>query len=229
MKPIVHINVAMTADGKIDTIERAGTVISSAADKQRVERLRAESDAVMVGGRTLLGEDPRLTVRSEALRLARVARGLPPNPAKVGVVTTAALKPAARFLREGPASVLIFTTSQTSAEQLEMLRAGGAQVFVNDGPRVDLEAALQTLGEQGVRRLMVEGGGTLNFELLRRGLADELSICVAPLIFGGASAPTPADGIGLTRGAAVALELRQMDRLEDGSVVLNYKVIGRDG
>ena len=74
--PFVFINVAMTADGKIDTFARKGAAISSQEDKQRVDKLRAESDAVMVGGKTLLDEDPKLTVKSEALRAGRVARGL---------------------------------------------------------------------------------------------------------------------------------------------------------
>ena len=63
-RPFVFINVAMTADGKIDTFQRRGAAISSAGDKERVDQLRAEADAVLVGGRTLLDEDPRLTVKS---------------------------------------------------------------------------------------------------------------------------------------------------------------------
>src|ERR1051325_4298495 len=109
-RPFVFINVAMTADGKIDTFARRGAAISSERDKERVDQLRAESDAIMVGGRTLLDEDPKLTVKSEELRAERVARGLSANPIKVGVVTNAVLKPDARFLYEGQARVVIFTT-----------------------------------------------------------------------------------------------------------------------
>jgi len=67
-RPHVLINVAVTADGKMDTFERQGAAISSARDKARVDKLRAEADAVMVGGKTLLDEDPKLTVKSEELR-----------------------------------------------------------------------------------------------------------------------------------------------------------------
>src|SRR5512146_1990330 len=105
-RPFVFINVAMTADGKIDTFQRQGAAISSPRDKERVDRLRAEADAVMVGGKTLLDEDAKLTVKSETLRAERVARGLLPNPIKVGIVTTAELKPLAEFLCEGPARVV---------------------------------------------------------------------------------------------------------------------------
>jgi 2,5-diamino-6-(ribosylamino)-4(3H)-pyrimidinone 5'-phosphate reductase len=227
MRPFVFLNVAMTADGKIDTVERRGAAISSAADRARVDRLRAEADAVMVGGRTLLDEDPKLTVKSEALRAERLGRGQPANPAKVGVATNAALRPDSNFLSAGPARVVIFTTASTSKAQLERLRGSGAQVFVHDGRRVDLEDMLRTLAAEGVRRLMVEGGGTLNFELLRRGLVDEISAYIAPAIFGGAGAPTLADGAGLARGEVLRLELLQVNTLADGGLVVQYRVPGR--
>lgn len=224
MKPFVFINVAVTADGKIDTFERNGAAISSAQDRERVDRLRADSDAVMVGGKTLLEEQPKLTVRNEAWRREREMRGLSPNPIKVGVVTRADIPPESKFLTFGVARIVIFTTHQTSKAQVEILRSQGAQVFVHDSPRVDLTQALHTLSELGVKRLMVEGGGTLNFELLRLGLVDELIMYVAPLIFGGESAPTLAAGLGLTRDEAIALKLISMEQLNEGGVLIKYEV-----
>jgi len=221
-RPFVFINVAMTADGKIDTCARKGAAISSQRDKERVDRLRAESDAVMVGGRTLLDDDPKLTVKSEVLRAERVARGLSPNPIKVGIVTKADIKPYSKFLHEGAAHVVIFTTYQTSKKQLAFLRSQGADVFSDDRDKVDLENALAKLKELCIQRLMVEGGATLNFELLRLGLVDEISAYVAPMIFGGESAPTMAAGSGLERGAAIPLKLIDMERWDDGGVVLRY-------
>jgi 2,5-diamino-6-(ribosylamino)-4(3H)-pyrimidinone 5'-phosphate reductase len=224
MKPFVFINVAVTADGKTDTFERRGAAISSARDKERVDNLRAGSDAVMVGGRTLLDEDPKLTVKSEALRAERVAHGLSPNPIKVGVATKADIRPDSNFLHAGAARIVIFTTDRTSKTQVEFLRERDVEVYVHHSPRVDLEEALRTLNELGVERLMVEGGGTLNFELLRLGLVDELTMYVAPMIFGGQAAPTAAAGSGVARGAAIPLKLVQSEIHEDGGVVLKYQV-----
>lgn len=96
-RPFVTINVAATADGKIDTFERRGAAISSQHDKERVDQLRAEADAVMVGGHTLHDEDPKLTVKSESLRTERLARGLSANPAKVGISSRLHLKPDSDF------------------------------------------------------------------------------------------------------------------------------------
>jgi len=223
-RPYVFINVAMAADGKIDTFERQGAAISSQRDKERVDRLRAESDAVMVGGRTLLDENPKLTVKSADLRAEREARGLTPNPIKVGIVSTADLEPGSDFLTVGPARIVIFTTQRTSKEQLEFLRAREVEVFVYDTQRVNLPEALSTLKEMGVNRLMVEGGATLNFELLRLGLVDELTAYVAPLVFGGESAPTLTAGPGFVRSAAIPLKLVNAEVWEDGGVLLKYKI-----
>lgn len=220
--PFVLINVAMTADGKIDTYQRKGAAISSPRDKERVDRLRAESDAVMVGGRTLLDEDPKLTVKSEALRAERLARGLAPNPIKVGIVTQAEFEPDSAFLNAGPARVVIFTTHRTSKDQIFLLKSHGADVYTEDSQRVNLQNALAKLKQLGVNRLMVEGGATLNFELMRLGLVDEVSAYVAPMIFGGESAPTMAAGSGLERSAAIPLKLIHVEQWEDGGVVLRY-------
>ena len=107
-RPHVLVNVAMTADGKIDTATRNGATISSTADKLRVDRLRAASDAVMVGGRTLIKENPKLTVKSGKLRQERVSRGLEENPAKVGIVSVADLKPEGNFLTATKKLQLVF-------------------------------------------------------------------------------------------------------------------------
>src|ERR1700716_1884528 len=109
-RPYVILNVAASVDGKIDTFERHGAAISSVRDRARVDELRASVDAVMVGGHTVVDEDPRLTVKSAELRAERLARGVPENPAKVGVISSLDLvKPDGRFVTEGPARVIVFT------------------------------------------------------------------------------------------------------------------------
>jgi 2,5-diamino-6-(ribosylamino)-4(3H)-pyrimidinone 5'-phosphate reductase len=86
-------------------------------------------------------------------------------------------------------------------------------------------AALAKLKENGFQRLMVEGGATLNFELLKLGLVDELTVYVAPMIFGGETAPTLAGGLGLTRSAALPLKLISSEQWEDGGVLLRYQLL----
>lgn len=223
MRPYVFINIATTADGKIDTVERRGAAISSAVDKARVDALRAGADAVMVGGHTLLEEDPKLTVKSVELRAQRSAQGLPAHPMKVGIVSRATLKADGDFVNAGPARRVVFTTSQTTSAQAQALTALGVEVYTLGETEVDLPLALQTLKSLGVERLMVEGGGTLNFALLKLGLVDELSVYVAPLIFGGIAAPTMAAGEGLVRSAALPLRLGDVRVVDEaGGVLLRY-------
>ena len=222
-RPYVSINVAASADGKTDTFERRGAAISSVVDKARVDGLRAAADAVMVGGHTLLDEDPKLTVKSAELRAQRSAKGLPENPMKVGIVRQANLKADGDFIGVGPARRVIFTTRQTTSAQAQALSALGVEVYTLGEKRVDLPKVLETLTILGVERLMVEGGGTLNFELLRLGLVDELMVYVAPLIFGGETASTMAAGAGLARSAAISLRLADVQVMDDaGGVLLRY-------
>ena len=265
-RPYVIVNVAASVDGKLDTFERQGAAISSERDRARVDALRASVDAVMVGGHTVVDEDPRLTVKSAALRAARLARGVAENPAKVAVTSSPELiKAEGRFVTAGPARVIVFTPTMASdttgttlrgergegsdtvgatghqgqagsvtkiqpgrSEALETLRQQGVEMFAMGDGRVDLAAALRTLRKLGVERVLVEGGGTLNFELLRLGLVDEVQLFIAPMIFGGSSAPTLADGRGLPRQAAINLVQTTAEVDDDGGVLLRYKVEPRE-
>ena len=223
--PYVVMNIAMTADGKTDTIARRGALISSPLDMMRVDQLRASCDAIMVGGHTLLGDDPRLVLKTRELQLTRLAEGKDENPMKVGVVTIADLDPDSRFLNYGHAKITIFTTCKTPQKKIEELHDRGVKVFISEDSRVDLRRAIAQLGVLGVKRLLVEGGGTLNEELIRLGLVDELNIYIAPLIFGGATAPTFASSSGFERKNAKKLELKTVQKYEDGGLVLNYHFI----
>jgi 2,5-diamino-6-(ribosylamino)-4(3H)-pyrimidinone 5'-phosphate reductase len=221
----ILVNVAMTIDGKIDSVARKGATISSGTDKARVDRLRAEVDAILVGGRTLIAEDPKLTVKSKALRLMRKARNLDENPAKVGVVSVADLKLDGDFLTAGPARRLIYTTRRTSPEQIKRLERAGAQVFIlNDGV-IDLRQVMKSLHNQGIGKLLIEGGGTLIAEAFRLELVDELFIYIAARVFGGASAPSLADGPGFLPVQAPRLQLESVEKLDDiGGILAHYTV-----
>jgi 2,5-diamino-6-(ribosylamino)-4(3H)-pyrimidinone 5'-phosphate reductase len=220
-RPYVLINVAATVDGKIDTRDRRGAPISSAADRERVDRLRASVDGVMVGHRTLHDEDPRLTVRSEELRAERLARGMAEQPARIGIASRLTLPPDARFLSGAPARIILFVPVGCADNSLGRQ---GVELHEVGDTRVDLIEAMAILAKLGLRRVMVEGGGTLNFELLRLGLVDEVHVYLAPLVFGGAAAPTLADGEGLARDAAIRLGPPDVETWPDGGVVLRYMV-----
>ena len=232
MRPYVLVNMAVTADGKTDSGERRGARISGPADTARVDRLRAAADAVMVGGRTLMGEDPRLTVRDAAMSRGRLEAGRTAQPAKVGVTTrigrpggdAPSLPSPSRFLTDGGATVFLATTRATDAKAQEWLSGQGVRLIVHEGPRVDLARLLDELGERGIAQLMVEGGGTLVAALLEAGLVDELQLAIAPLLLGGEDAPTPVAGQGWALAGAVRLALLGTDIDEDDDVILRYRI-----
>lgn len=226
--------MAVTADGKIDTVARAGARISGEADSARVDRLRAEADAVMVGGNTLLREDPRLTVREPALLAARREGGRQAQPAKVGVVShvagpaeDAAHRPGSQFLFDGGGTVVICTTRRTGQDAIGWLRELGAEVIVRGDTRVDLPASLAALSELGFERLLVEGGSTLVAALLEADLVDELQLAIAPLLFGGETAPTPVGGPGWTVDEARRLQLLETG-IDADDVILRYRVTAHE-
>lgn len=189
-------------------------------------KLRASADAVMVGGLTLTNEEPKLTVKPAGLRQERQAKNLPENPMKVGITSQSLPKPDGDFMTAGPARRVIFTTHLAASPEISALINHGAEVFILGEKRVHLEKALETLYNLGIRRLMVEGGGTLNFELLREGLVDELHVYLAPKIFGGRNAPTLADGDGLAESDVLNLKLLDTQILDEtGGLLVRYQCI----
>ncbi len=217
----VVVNAAMSADGKLSTREREQVDISGPADFDRVDRLRADSDAVMVGVGTVLADDPSLTVKSGTLQERRTERGEPANPARVVADSRIRTPPGAAVLDDAAASYLLVSEAAPTDFVAQMENAG-ATVVVAGEDRVDLPAAFAQLESEGVERLMVEGGGELIFSLFEAGLVDRLSVYVGPVVIGGREAPTLADGDGFTERFP-ELDLASVDRLDEG-VVLTYDV-----
>lgn len=221
----VTVNAAMSVDGKIDSVRREGARISSLSDRERVDRLRAACDAVVVGGTTLTRDDPGLVVRSPLLRAERKACGRGENPAKVAIVTKAYIDLSGAFVTAGPARRIIFTTRKTGAAQVRRLEEAGIEVYVDDGERVSLPNSFDSLHRLGARQILVEGGGTLIAALFELELVDELLVYVAPAVLGGAMAPTLADGCGFGPAQARGLKLESAEKFDaGGGVLLRYLV-----
>jgi len=217
----VVVNAAMSADGKLSSRERTQVEISGSTDFDRVDTLRAESDAVMVGVGTVLADDPSLTVDSGTRRADRRDRGEPANPARVVVDSQVRTPPDARVL-DDEAETILLVTENAPADFVNGLRDAGATVIVAGDSRVDLGAALDELESHGIDQLMVEGGGEIIYSLFATQRVDRLSVFVGPMIIGGRDAPTLADGEGFTAGFPT-LDLDAVERIDDG-VLLEYEV-----
>jgi 2,5-diamino-6-(ribosylamino)-4(3H)-pyrimidinone 5'-phosphate reductase len=213
-RPFVYINMAMTADGKITSASREYPKFTSAHDKKTMDRLRAEADAVLVGAGTLRADDPPLHVRDAEMREYRRSLGKPEDLARIAVSSSLDLDPGLRFFRKGSEPRIVATVEEAPEQRARSL-AGVAEVWRVGRGRVDFRELLARLRARGVERLLVEGGGELNWELVERDLLDELYVTIAPCLLGGRDAPTLLEGDGLTMGAQVRLRLAAVDRHGD--------------
>jgi 5-amino-6-(5-phosphoribosylamino)uracil reductase len=187
-RPFVLLSAAVSVDGCLDDATGTRLILSNDADLDRVDEVRAGSDAIMVGAGTIRSDDPALLVRSPARRDGRAARGLPPSPARVALTGGGEIDPAARFFTVGDGARLVYAPGAVAGRVRERLDGTGAEV-IGAGDPLDLEAVLADLAGRGVRRLMVEGGGSVLAQFLSAGLADELQLVIAPIFVGDAAAP----------------------------------------
>ncbi|MFE1340943.1 dihydrofolate reductase family protein [Streptomyces sp. NPDC058733] len=214
--PYVLLSAAVSLDGFLDDTGPERLLLSGPADFDRVDEVRASVDAILIGAGTLRADNPRLLVNSPERRAARVAAGRPEYPLKVAVSASGDLDPAANFWHTGGEKVLYTTTE--GAERAA--RSGIGADIVPLGPRLDWPRLLDHLHDvRGVRRLMVEGGGTIHTQLLREHLADELQLVMSPLLVGDPEAPRL---FGPGPYQAGRLRLRETRQIED-VVLMRYE------
>ena len=209
-RPHVIVNFAMSMDGKIALPTRKQTRISDEEDLRRVHQLRATCDAVLVGVGTILADDPKLTVKPEH------ATGR--NPLRVVLDSEGRTPPDALVLnRDAPTLIVTAVDCEKTFPNAEVARLGK--------DAVDLHALLDYLGENGVKRLLVEGGGETIWSFLHARLADEVKVFVGSMVIGGRTSPTPAGGAGAqSLEEAVPLKLESAKPLGSG-VLLEYAVV----
>ncbi|MFM9634573.1 dihydrofolate reductase family protein [Streptomyces galilaeus] len=218
--PYVLLSAAVSLDGYLDDTGPDRLLLSGPADFDRVDEVRASVDAILVGAGTIRADNPRLLVNSPVRRAARVAAGKPEYPLKVTVSGTGELDPAARFWHTGGDKVLYTTDAGADRARALGLGLGGAAGVVPLGPGLDWRRLLEHLHDvRGVRRLMVEGGGTVHTQLLQAGLADELQLVMAPLFVGDPHAPRLFGPGGYQGGR---LRLTGTRRIED-VVLMSYE------
>ncbi len=221
-RPFVFINAAMSADGKIATIERRQTRISGSLDFDRMDELRASSDAIIVGIGTVLSDNPSLTVKSPQRREKRRAGGRDENPVRIVVDSIARTPIDADIFKKGNGKRMIAVSESALQGRVKEL-AKHAEIITVGETSVELKHLLTELNARGINRLMVEGGATLNWGLISQGLVDEIYTFIGNIIIGGKIAPTLVDGEGCTAGFC-RLALISCEKLDDG-ILVRWKVL----
>jgi 5-amino-6-(5-phosphoribosylamino)uracil reductase len=185
-RPYILLSCGMSIDGYLGSVAPRRLELSNRADFDRVDAVRASCDAILVGANTVRTDNPRLLVRSQHRRDRRTARGLPPSPIKVTVTERVVLDPGADFFTTGEAEKLVYCASEGVGDARS--RLGRVATVVDGGRRVQMRSLSEDLGDRGVQRLMVEGGGTVHTQFLTGDLVDELQLVVAPFFVGDSRA-----------------------------------------
>jgi len=205
--PFVTAKWAMTLDGRIATRTGDSRWISNEVSRAHAHRVRAVSDAVLVGVGTVLRDDPALTARTGD---SAPNRG-PGRPRRVVLDSRLRMPRDARVLARDGIPVIVATTRASPAAARRALEDRGVEVLVCDGAgeRVDLSAVLHELGARGVLSLLVEGGAAVHGAFIEAGLVDKVLAYVAPAVVGGGG---PAASAGA--GVAAMVDARRLRTVE---------------
>lgn len=214
MKPYIHLNSAMTADGKIATKDST-LKISGHDDLIRVHKLRKRYDAIMVGINTILIDDPRLSIH-------KIDSDKKDNPTRIVIDSSARTPINARVLNDD-ANTIIITSNKAKKEDIDRLSKKATVISVGDD-RVNLVEAMDMLYRSGIESILLEGGATLNYSMLEEQLVDKISICIGSKILGGKDSITLVDGKGFDKEECVELEIADYYIL-DKDMVIEYNVL----
>lgn len=213
----VMINSAMTVDGKIATIT-GNSAVSSVEDLRRVHSIRSSVDCIMVGISTVLMDNPRLTAR-----LAKVPRK---EPTRVIIDSTARIPLNSRILQSANrVRTIIAVTKRANNSRIKKIQNTGAIVMTAGTKDVNLKMVFAQLKKMGFKKILVEGGGEINWSVLRLGIVNELIVTIAPMIVGGRSATTIVDGEGYSKmSEGIKMRLKRIVRQDSDEIVLYYRI-----
>ncbi len=188
-RPYIIITSEVTIDGKLTLYRGASSKelmsIMTPEVYKYLHQIRAEVDGIMVGCETVRTDDPSLTVR--------YAEGK--SPTRIIPCSTANV-PLNANIFSNDAPTIIVTTKRAPEERIKNIKEKGAEVIVAGEDLVDFDILLPILYEKGIKKLMVEGGASINWELARKGYVDEIRIIHLPVIVGGENVPTLVGGEG---------------------------------
>jgi diaminohydroxyphosphoribosylaminopyrimidine deaminase/5-amino-6-(5-phosphoribosylamino)uracil reductase len=210
-RPFVHLKLAVSLDGRIATRAGDSRWITGEESRARVQELRHDYDAVLVGAGTATADDPLLTDRSRLPRHRPLAR--------VVLDDALSLSPdsrLARTAREAPA--IVFTSGAPDARRSSALDAAGVEIVRLAGGARDLAAVLDSLRGRAIQSVLVEGGATVAGALVDAGLVDKFTFFIAPLVVGGREARAAIGGAGAWR-LSDAVRLRDVEVVRRGADV----------
>ena len=213
----VILNAAMSIDGKIST-RKNDSAISSKLDLVRVHKLRSTVDGLMIGISTVLEDDPMLNVRYSTTGKK--------NPTRIIIDSKARIPLNSRIIESSnKIQTIIAVTHDASSRKIKEIQKKGALVLVYGNGKVNLRNLFQQLEKMGLKKIIVEGGGEINWSVLKLGLVDELVVTISPVVIGGRDAITLVEGKGFTNiSDGIKMELSNKIIQNKNEIVLFYKL-----
>ena len=212
-KSMIVLSAAMTLDGKIGQRNKK-VVLSSKSDKIRVHKLRSKFDAILVGKNTVEQDDPLLTVRhvkgKNPIRIILDSRGTIKNNSKI--IKTAKNVP-----------TIIVTSQLVSKRNFSRLKKLPLDVIVCGKNQVDIRKLVPILCKKGIKKILVEGGGTLNLSFLKNNLINEIIVTITPFVLGSENSVNLFEGILKPTKTLSSFKLKKVQK-NGNEIILNYKL-----
>jgi len=212
-RPRVIFSAAITLDGKLAT-RNSDSKLSSKKDKIRVNKLRSKVDAILVGKNTVKVDDPLLSAHDIKKK----------NPIRIILDSSATISASSRILKTcSKISTIIVVTKMAPKKNLQKLEKFPVQIIVCGKYTVNIKKLLVILKKEGIKNILVEGGGRTNWAFVKENLVDEVIITITPYLVGGITATTLVDGNGFpTIAKSIRLRLKNITKMKN-EVILHYK------
>ena len=206
----------MSIDGKISTRGNDSS-FSSRKDWIRVHKLRSSVDGIVVGISTVLEDNPMLNVRY-------YSKGK--DPVRIIIDSKARIPLNSRIIKSSKKiQTIVGTTRNAPIRKINALKKVGVQVLFSGKRKVNIKSLFQQLENLGLKRILVEGGGEINWSVLKTGLANELIVTISPVVVGGRNAKTLVEGEGISNITnGIKLKLTRTLINNKNEIVLFYKL-----
>lgn len=211
-RPKVILSAAMTLDGKLAS-KTGDSKLSSKQDKIRIHKLRSNVDAILVGSNTVKRDDPLLTTRYTSGK----------NPIRIILDSNANINKKSQIIKTcKKIPTIIAVSKNASKKNITNLKKYPLEIIESGNRLINIKNLLRILYKKKIKTLLIEGGGTVNWEFVKQGLVDEVIITITPYLLGGKKAITLIDGEGFSViKKSMKLKLKKTSRLGN-EIVLYY-------
>ena len=208
----IILSAAISIDGKISTRSN-DSKLSSQEDSTRLHKLRSKVDAILIGKNTLLQDDPLLTVRHTKGK----------NPTRIILDSKGTISKNSKIIKTSDKiPTIIAVSKKISRVNLSKLKKLPVEIIISGENSVNLKLLMKKLSTKKIETILVEGGGTVNWEFIKNDIFDELIITLSPYLIGGNNATSLVEGKGFAKIVnSPNLKLKSVKRLKN-HLVINY-------